>query len=317
MAPLPLNRLKLSLRAFTRTAVDFGGPFVTIQGRGRQRQKRYLCLFTCLASRAVHLEMAFGLDTDSFLRAFTRMCNRRGVPEEMISDNGTNFVGANHKLLELTNKTCQNSRLKESLISQGIKWSFNPPSAPHFGGVFETMIKAAKRAIFAILGNADVNDEELMTAFTGAESLINSRPLTYQSANPADDIPLTPNHFLQGQIGGKFAPEADEDISDNPKRRWRRIQELTRHFWQRWMREWVSSLNSRKKWYQSQKNLQIGDIVLLVSSENPQAHWPLGKVIEVYPGKDGYVRSVKLQVSDKQFVRLIVKLCPLELDCSD
>ena len=118
MAPLPLNRLKLSLRDFTRTAVDFGGPFVTIQGRGRQRQKCYLCLFTCLASRAVHLEMAFGLDTDSFLRAFGRMCNRRGVPEEMISDNGINFVGANQELRELTNKMCQNGKLKESLISQ-------------------------------------------------------------------------------------------------------------------------------------------------------------------------------------------------------
>ena len=79
------------------------------------------------------------------------------------------------------------------------------------------MIKAAKRAIFAILGNADVNDEELLTAFTGAKSLINSRPLTYQSTNLEDDIPLTPNHFLQDQIGGKFAPEADEEVSGNPK----------------------------------------------------------------------------------------------------
>ena len=92
------------------------------------------------------------------------------------------------------------------------------------------MIKAAKRAIFAILSNADVNDEELMTAFIGAESLINSRPSTYQSANPEDDIPLTTNHFLQGQIGGKLATEADEEVSGNPKKHWRRIQELTRHF---------------------------------------------------------------------------------------
>ena len=60
---------------------------------------------------------------------------------------------------------------------------------------FETMIKVAKRAIL------DVNDEELMTAFMGAESLMNSRPLTYQSVNPEDDVPLTPNHFLQGHIG--------------------------------------------------------------------------------------------------------------------
>ena len=261
--------------------------------------------------------MAFGLHTDSFLRAFGRTCNRRGVPEEIISDNGTNFVGAHQELRELTNKMCQNSKLKETLINQGINWSFNQPSAPYFGGVFETMIKAAKRAIFAIMNNADVNDEELLTTFTGAESLINSRPLTYQSINPEDDIPLTPNHFLQGQIGGKFAPEVDEEVSGKPKKRWRRIQELTRQFWHRWMCEWVPSLSSRKKRYRSQKKLQIGDIVLLVSSENPQAHWPLGRVIELYPGKDGYVHSVKLLVGDKQFVRPIVKLCPLELDCSD
>ena len=316
MAPLPLNRLKLSLRAFTRTAVDYGGPFVTIQGRGKQRQKRYLCLFTCLASRAVHLEVAYGLDTDSFLRAFCRMCNRRGVPEEMISDNGTNFVGANQELRELINHVFQSNKLKESLVCQKIKWTFNPPSAPHFGGVFETMIKAAKRAILAILGNADINDEELVTAFTGAEALINSRPLTYQSANPEDNVPLTPNHFLHGQIGGQFAPETVEEITYDPKKQWRRIQELTRHFWHRWMREWVPSLSSRKKWHQSKKNLQVGDIVLLVSPESPRAHWPLGKVIEVYPGKDGYIRSVKLQVGDKQLVRPIVKLCPLEFDSS-
>ena len=177
MAPLPASRLKPSLRAFVRTAVDFGGPFLTMQGRGKSRCKRYLCLFTCLATRAVHLEMAYGLDTDSFLR---RMSDRRGMPEEMISDNGTNFVGANEELCELTKKMTKDSKVNESLVNQGVKWTFNPPHAPHFGGVFETMIKAAKRAILAILGNADVTDEELMTAFTGAESLINSRPLKNQ-----------------------------------------------------------------------------------------------------------------------------------------
>ena len=175
------------------------------------------------------------------------MCNRRGVPEEMLSDNGTNFVGANQELQQMTIQMFQSSKLTENLIDKGIKWSFNPPSAPHFGGVVETMIKAAKRAILTILGNADVNDEELMTAFTGAESLINSRPLTYQSANPEDDIPLTPNHFLHGQIGGQFAPQAVEEVSHNPRKRWRRIQELTRHFWHRWMREWVPSLSPRRK----------------------------------------------------------------------
>ena len=94
MAPLSDIRLNMPLQAFAHTSVDYGGPFVTIQGCGKKREKRYLCLFTCLASRAVHLEMAYGLDTDSFLNAFFRFVNRRGVPVKMLSDRGTNFVGA-------------------------------------------------------------------------------------------------------------------------------------------------------------------------------------------------------------------------------
>ena len=71
----------------------------------------------------------------------------------------------------------------------------------------------------AVLGNADVTDEELTTAFTGAEALLNSRPLTYQSANPKDGIPLTPNHFL---IGQKNPPEPVGETNYSLKKRWRR-----------------------------------------------------------------------------------------------
>ena len=89
MAPLPLVRLRLPLRAFARVSVDYGGPFITVQGRGKRREKRWLCLFTCLTCRAVHLEMSFGLDTDSFLKCFVRMASRRGYPQEIVSDRGT------------------------------------------------------------------------------------------------------------------------------------------------------------------------------------------------------------------------------------
>ena len=96
MGPLPKIQLKLPLQAFNPT-----GPFVTIQGRGKKRARQYLCLFTCLTSRAIHLEMAYGLDTDSFLNMFYRMANQKGLPEEIISDNGINFVGAERELREL------------------------------------------------------------------------------------------------------------------------------------------------------------------------------------------------------------------------
>ena len=253
MAPLPLNRLTTSLRAFAKVAVDFGGPFMTMQGRGKPRQKRYLCLFTCLASRAVHLEMAYSLDVDSFLNALNRMINRRGVPEEILSDNGTNFVAANKELCELI---CKDLKVQTNTTKKGIKWIFNPPYAPHFGGVFEIIIKSAKRAIMAILNNADVKDEELVTAFCGAEALINSRPLTYQSANIKDNVPLTPNHFLHGQVGGQFAPEVVDEIAHDPKKRWRRVQELIRHFWHRWLKEWIPSFKSPTEVDESKKEYQ-------------------------------------------------------------
>lgn len=157
MAPIPRERL-IPLRAFAHRAVDYGGPFITIQGRGKHRMKRYLCLFTCLATRAIHLEMAYSLDTDSFLNAFYRMASRRGLPKVMFSDNGSNFISAERELRELVEQLDQ-EKIYKSTASNGIKWKFNPPAAPHFGGIHESMIKAAKKAIKVVLGNTDIKDE--------------------------------------------------------------------------------------------------------------------------------------------------------------
>lgn len=125
------------------------------------------------------------------------MVSRLGLPKDVLSDNGTNFVGANNELEELAG--LDREKIQEKTACYGIKWHFNPPLAPHFSGVHDVMIKAAKKAIYAILSSAGVTDEELLSAVVGAEGLINSRPLTYQSVNPQDPGPLTPNHFLHGQ----------------------------------------------------------------------------------------------------------------------
>lgn len=130
-------------------------------------------------------------------------------------------------------KELDQDKIAKSTANQGVKWKFNHPYVPHFGGAYEIMIKGANRAAYAILGNTDITDEELRTAFTGAEALLISRPLTYQSANPEGDEPLTPNHFIFGQVGGHFALESVDETTFNPKKRCRRVQELVRHFWNR------------------------------------------------------------------------------------
>ena len=234
------------------------------------------------------------------------MASRRGLPDEVYSDNGTNFVGADRELQVLLAQV-EGHKIKESVANKGVKWHFNPPLAPHFGGAHESMVKSAKKAIKAILGQADINDEELMTAIVGAEGLINSRPLTYQSANHADDVPLTPNHFLHGQIGGQFAPMSVDETQYSPRKRWRRVQELVRHFWKRWLREWLPGLSARKKWHRERRNIQTGEVVLLISSDTPRGSWPMGRVVEVYPGDDGRVRVVKVQVGQGTLIRPISK----------
>ncbi|XP_004210729.1 uncharacterized protein LOC101235877 [Hydra vulgaris] len=150
------------------------------------------------------------------------MSSRKGTSKEMISDNKGNFVLANKELRSFTDD--EKKRINEATSHVDTKWHFDPPAAPHFGGVYEIIIKAAKRAIYSQLGNADIVDEELITAFVGAKGLINSQPLTYQSSDPKDCTPLTPNHFLFGQLGGKLAADAVDITSFNSKGRWRRVQ---------------------------------------------------------------------------------------------
>ena len=120
--------------------------------------------------------MAYGLDPDLFLKTFFRMTNRRGYPIEDVSNNAGNFSAAEKELRELWSKI-NHKKIQSCFANHRITWSFIPPLAPHFGGVHEAMIKSSKKALRAFLQSADITDEELQSAFIGAEALINSRPL--------------------------------------------------------------------------------------------------------------------------------------------
>ena len=312
MGPLPEPRVFKSLRPFSRTSVDFAGPYLTKQGRSRARAKRYICVFTCLECRACHLEMANGLSTDSFLLAFTRFIKRRGVPKVMISDNGTNFRAAEQELREAVNALDRQKIVRE-LVSEGIRWNFNPPRAPHFGGVVEILVKAAKRALSAILKQAEVTDEELGTAIVQAEDLINSRPLTVMSTDARDLAPLTPTHFLVGRMDGPLPLEvmAEEEAVVDTRRRWMHVQILVTEVWNRWLREFVPLLNVKSKWRRNGRSLTVGDIVLSLTNATPRGSWPLGRVTSVYPGPDNQVRVVDVLIGGKTYRRAIHQLVPI------
>ena len=210
----------------------------------------------------------------------------------MIRDRGTNFVGAVGELKKLVTQLDRQQLLNKT-AELGVTWRFNPPGAPHFGGVHKVLVKAAKKAIYAVVGDRDVTDEELITVSTGVESLLNSRPLTYQSSDPRD-VPLAPNHFLHGQMGGQFAPESVDTTTFHPRQRWRKVQNIISWIWRRWLKECVPALNSRPKWTSEVQDLKVGDVVLVIQPDAPRGRWPLGRIVEVYPGRDGHTRVAKV-----------------------
>ena len=109
--------------------------------------------------------------------------------------------------------------------------------------------------------------------FTGTKSLLNSRPLTTVSGDVNDELVLTSNHFLIGKMGGELAPETVDTTAVNVHKRWRRVKELICRVWSRWMREYLTSICSRHKWFLPTENIKVGDVVLDIEPDVPRRHW--------------------------------------------
>ena len=311
MGDLPAFRVGDPAPVFARVGVDFFGP-MTVK-RQRKREKRYGCLFTCLSTRAVHIELAHSLDTDSFIMALRRMMARRGKVKLVCSDNGTNLRAGERELREALQQWNQ-TKIADTLSQEGVEWQFNPPAAPHFGGVFERLVRSAKRALSAVLGDRAVDDETLRTVVTEAEALLNGRPLTHASTDPDDHQPLTPNHFLIGRASPQLPPGVFVDGDLCSRRRWKHTQVLINHFWLRWRREYLPTLTTRSKWSRDTAEVTVGELVLVSDDNVPRGHWPVGRVARVHPGVDGRVRVVEVKTATGSYKRPVARLCRLECD---
>ena len=157
--------------------------------------------------------------------------------------------------------------MPEKLSAFEIDWRFNPPAASHMGGVWERMVRSVKTCLQAVVGSQLLTDEVLLTVFAEVEHMVNSRPLTYVSSDPADPEALTPNHFLLGCASPHLAPALTREGEITSRRRWRQSQALAEHVWKRWTREYLPSLTRRSKWRQEARNLQVGDLVLMAESK--------------------------------------------------
>lgn len=298
-------------RPFLNVGIDYGGFFnIKIHKiRTLRLTKMYICVFVCMATKAVHIEVVTDLTTSAFISALTRFVSRRGICASISSDCATNFVGANN-YLKLIADSLNKAEIHSFAAQKGIQFKFNPPAAPHQGGLWESAIKSIKYHLKRAIGEHVLTLPEFITLTTQIEAILNSRPLTALSEDPKDPSALTPAHFL---IGCPLTAVPEEDLFKVPSNRlkhWQLLQSLHQQIWKRWLLEYLNTLQQRMKWTKASRNLKVGDLVLVHQPTSPLT-WPLARVEAVSPGSDGVVRVVHLKTSQGHLTRPAHKVCPL------
>ena len=215
-----------------------------------------------LTTRAVHIEVAQSLDTKSFLAAVTRFVARRGYPITIISDNGTNFVGAANELKAFMDEW-DKAKIESDLAHRKIVWKFNPPGAPRFGGIWERLVQSCKKVMIAILDNRSLTYEVLSITKCLAEQTLNARPLTAVSDDPEDLIALTHNHFLlrRESASAPFMPSSER--YHDLRKSFKSAQAYADMIWERWTREYLPQWNQRSN-RSNVRNLKERELVWMV-----------------------------------------------------
>ncbi|XP_058835287.1 uncharacterized protein LOC131692322 [Topomyia yanbarensis] len=309
MAPLPQVRVCPYIRPFTFTGVDYFGPLVV--KRGRTNVKRWVALFTCLTVRAVHLEVVHSLSAESCKMALRRFIDRRGTPQQIFSDNSTNFRGAAREIAEEIKNI--NRELAGIFTNAETEWHFIPPSAPHMGGVWERKVRSVKEA-FKVLSHRDkLDDEGFVTLMTEVEMMINSHPLTFVPLETPDQEVITPNKFLlMSSAGGNNPNKIPIQLETSLRTNWKLMQHLLNQFWSRWIKAYLPTIARRTKWFSHTKPLQTGDLVIVVN-ESVRNGWIRGRVIKVYEGPDGQVRKVDVETNAGTLQRPAIKVALLDV----
>ena len=241
------------------------------------------------------------------MAALQRFSARRGAPYTLLSDNGTNFVGASRELRAAITEILSDKTIDaiSHSVFHHITWKFSPPGAPHFVGLWEAGIKSMKTVLKKNVGTQPLTFEQVTTLLTVAESILNSRPLKRLHSLPADGNPvLTPGHFLVGRPQLSPAPRSTgQQLHIATPHRWRLLNRLKKELWLKWQSSYLKSLQSRSKWKREALNLKQEHLVLLKDTSLGTPNWPLAVITQAFPGKDQLVRVVELRCKGKLYRR--------------
>ena len=241
---------------FSSTGVDYLGPLLCLPVYGVRDKlyKAFVVIYTCAATRAVILEVVHDANARTFISSFNRFISRRGCPSTMVSDNGSTFKA------EETQSFASN---------RYIKWKFNVESAQWWGGMWERLVASVKKSIKIVVGIRRITFIELQTLVLEIELVLNNRPIGVDYDDDQEDV-LTPNHLI---FGKKLLPQNDiqqdrNDCSANNNdmnKRKRMLSTILDHFWERWRKEYLTSLRETQPKDRNNKSTTISenDVVLI------------------------------------------------------
>ena len=323
---LPQFRMDTSNPPFSNIGIDFTGHFL-VKDYHNNHRKVYICLFTCLTTRAISLELVEDLTTLSFLQAFRRHCSIFSTPRFILADNAQTFRCAEQNLAQLLS-LFDSPAIQQTLAHKRITFRYIPARSPHWGGAYERLIGLTKTCLKKVLGRSLVTFSELSTLLKEIQAVLNDRPLTYINSDIHDLQPLTPSQLLFGYNTTPLPyPPYDASEPFDPTfgdkndilRAQTRRSALYHHFSSRFCKEYLSflreihSLHHRKQAI-NENLINVGDIVLVADMNKPRHHWELGLVQELILGTDKLCRAAVVRTSRGRTTRSIIKLYPLEIN---
>lgn len=323
---IPKRRITPS-RPFQHIGIDFMGPIRTQKSTTSEIESAHIALFTCAASRLLHLEVVYSLKTDEFLLALSRFMSRRGYPDSITTDNAATFVltakimkecsRKEHPLTTIELETIENeeqkeekrkiNEIQEQLGELGIQWYFNTALAPWQGGFYERFVGITKKALKHALGDHQYLNKDLETIVIKCESIVNNRPLTYIDNDTENFSIIRPIDLITPQF---TQPEFDEDLLEEEYEtytsRFRQTLAHVKRFWKVIQRDYFNQAKIFRTAPQNNRaasNLVkpvIGEVVLLVDEQTPREKWKMGIITKLIEGRDGEIRSVHVKTNQKR-----------------
>jgi hypothetical protein len=306
MGEHPVARIATWQPAFTHTGVDYFGPFKTIAGARNKTKKHWGVVFTCLTTRAIHLDIVDSLSMDACINAIERfLAQYADVTIAFHSDNGTNFEGVSNAVTRMYDRNTH-QKIKRYFRPRRIAWNFNTPSASSQGGAWERLIRSVRRLLSNLPEdpqNVPISTDKLRTMLAGAQKILNARPLTPIRANPQDCDAITPSSLIHHHSTNPMNPIGALPTRESLLVNYRQVQERVDEFWQKWMLLYTQYLQKRHTQRMNNKNLEVGDLVLMMDKPTPRGQYPLARVVKVFPDDLGCVRRVRVMTANANKLR--------------